>query len=81
MSSSKPLETILDSIQHKIKKLGKGSGIDESIASEMVFNYGKDLGIIGARIWEIKKKHIILREQKGGRKRLKMRSQYQRMIK
>lgn len=71
MSSSKPLEIILDSIQHKIKKLGKGSGIDESIASEMVSNYGKDFGIVGARIWEVRKNYIVLREQKGGRKRLK----------
>lgn len=71
MSISKPLEDILDSIQSKIKKLGKGSGIDESIASEMVYNYGKDLGIIGARIWEVRKNYIVLREQKGGRKKIR----------
>lgn len=69
MSHSKPLEEILESIQRKIKKAG--SDIDESIASEMVHNYGKDLGILGARVWKIKKDYIVLRDQKGGRKKLR----------
>ncbi len=72
MSSSKTSENkLIESIQSKIRNVGR-LNLDKAIASEMIHGFGKELGIIGARVWEVKnKKYTELIVQEGGRKELR----------